>query len=69
MNINHDLTKVTKIATVSTDIGEFRVWDHGSVDMWNDDRFDWVALPDSISMQDEGAIRNEGIRKMRTVDL
>lgn len=65
MNIISEKSRVIKIAMVYTDTGTFRVWDHGSVDMWNDDRFDWVALPDHISMQDEGAIRNEGIRKMR----
>lgn len=67
MIIKQEKSRVFKIACITTDIGEFRVWDHGSIDMWDDDSFEWVSLPDHISMIEEAMIRAEGLRKMREV--
>lgn len=62
MNITHIRTNT--ITRLSTDIGEFRVWDHGAVDYWSDVMDDWTCLPDRITAEEETEIRNAGFKLM-----
>lgn len=48
--------RVHKLCRISTDIGTFRVWDHGSIDQWDEDSGDWTCLQDEVTADQEKAL-------------
>lgn len=60
-------TRVLTHTIVSTDRGDFRVWDHGSIDFY--DEYigmlgDWTCLPEWLSAEEETEIRTAGFNAM-----
>jgi len=50
--------RIHKLARISTDIGTFRVWDHGAIDQWDGEAGDWTCLQEEVTAADERMLHN-----------